>query len=128
MRLLLILLCLTTSGGWLGGCAQKSAVKVLSSPYADGIEHAEPVFFTGKHYLLKFTYNSSRSSYAVRLSGTDTTLAGTEGDRELVSQIVSASLSHFACPTKWRAVVDAASMRHGNAVWSMDARCAGEPA
>jgi hypothetical protein len=126
MRLLLILLCLTTSGGWLAGCGQKSAVTVLSSPYADGIEHAEPVFFTGKHYLLKFKYDSSRSSYAVRLSGTDTTLAATDGDRRLVTQIVSASLSHFACPTKWRAVVDAASMQHGDAVWSMDARCTGE--
>ncbi len=98
---------------------------MLNSPYVDGVEHTEPVFFTGKHYVLKFKYDSSRSSYAARLTGRDAALASTEGDRHLAVQIVSSSLSHFACPTKLRAVVDVASMQHADAAWSMDARCGG---
>ena len=125
MRLLLISLALTISASALSGCAPKSAVTVLSSPYVDGVEHTEPVFFTDKHYVLKFKYDSSRSAYTARLTGRDAALAPTEGDRQLAVQIVSSSLSHFACPTKSRAVVDAASMQHADAGWSMDARCGG---
>lgn len=122
MRLLLISVCLTTA--WLAtGCAPKSSVTVLSSPYSDGGEHTEPVFFTGRHYDLTFRFDAGDAAYHVNVKGRDTAFSGSEKDGETAKQIVASALSHFACPTKQRAAVMPGTARHDAGSWVMKARC-----
>ncbi len=101
----------------------KTAATIVASPYGDGVEHREPVFFTGRHYNVTFRYIAERASYDMKVEGQGRTLGGGPGDQQIVEQVASSALSHFACPTKQRAQIVPETASHVAGVWTLQARC-----
>lgn len=107
----------------LAGCGNQNRAAVIASPYGDGIEHTEPVFFTGKHYNVTFKYSAARSHYDVKVEGDGRALGNGQGDRQIVEQVASSALSHFACPTRQRAQIVPGSTSAVAGAWVLQARC-----
>lgn len=106
------------------GCQEARGVRIVSSPYADGVKHTEPVFYNGKHYEVSFRFNAGADLYHVTVAGKGRRLGGTPGDQEIVEQVAVSAVRHFACPTGQRGQVVPGSARHGDGAWALDARCA----
>ncbi len=106
-----------------GACAQNKP-RVVSSPYADGVNHSEPVFYNGKHYKLRFKYRAHRDAYAVNIIGKGGRKLGNKpGDQKIVSDVVSSAIRHFACARGQKAVVLPGTTQHAGGSWNMQARC-----
>jgi len=107
----------------LAACSQNRA-RVVSSPYADGVRHSEPVFYNGKHYKLRFKYQAHLNTYAVNVAGSGgRRLGGKPGDQKIVSDMVSSALRHFTCAQGQKAFVLPGTAQHANGSWNMQARC-----
>ncbi len=107
----------------LAACEKKKTAAIVASPYGDGVEHREPVFFTGKHYNVTFRYIAARASYDMKVEGQGRKLGGGPGDLQIVEQVASSALSHFACPTKQRAQIIPETASHVAGAWILQARC-----
>ena len=106
-----------------GACTQNKA-RVVSSPYRDGTNHSEPVFYNGKHYKLRFKYVAHRDIYDVNVVGKGgRKLGGKPGDEKIVSDMVSSAIRHFACARGKKAFVVPGTPQHNNGAWNMQARC-----
>jgi hypothetical protein len=107
----------------VAACGEATRPPVLASPYGDGIEHTEPVFFTGKHYNVTFKYVAAQASYEMRVEGDGHVLGPRPGDQKTAEQVASSALSHFGCPTKHRARIVAGSVSPVAGAWILQARC-----
>jgi len=108
----------------LGACAQNRA-RVVSSPYASGVQYSEPVFYNGKNYKMDFRYQAARNAYDVKVSGKGGRRLGSKpGDQKIVSDMVSSAIRHFACANGQKATVLPGTARSQNGAWAMQARCA----
>jgi hypothetical protein len=107
----------------LAACGSANKPAIVASPYGDGIEHTEPVFFTGKHYNVSFKYSPVRASYAVKVEGEGHALGGGPSDRAIIEQVASSTLSHFACPTRQRAQIVPGTVSAERGSWILEARC-----
>lgn len=107
----------------LAACGSANKATIVASPYGDGIEHTEPVFFTGKHYNVAFKYSAARASYDVRVEGEGRALGSEPGDRQIVEQVASSALSHFACPTRQKAKIVPGTASPVAGAWTLRARC-----
>lgn len=106
------------------GCQETRGVRIVSSPYADGAKHTEPVFYNGKHYDVSFQFNAAADLYQVTVAGKGRRLSGTPGDQQIIEQVAVSAIRHFACPTGQRGQVVPGSIRHGDGAWALEARCA----
>jgi hypothetical protein len=107
----------------LAACEQP-AVRIVASPYADGVEHVEPVIYIGKGYEVSFRFSSAGNLYEVTVAGKGRRLGGTPGDQQIVEQVAISAVRHFACPTGQRGHVVPGTARHGGTAWGMQVRCA----
>ena len=109
----------------LGACQQqRKNVNVVSSPYSDGVRHTEPVFYNGKHYKVSFAFAAARNAYDVTVAGKGgRKLGGGSGDRNVVEQVGSSAVRHFACANRQKGRVVPGSASHGAGKWTMQARC-----
>jgi hypothetical protein len=107
----------------LAACGSANKATMVASPYGDGIEHTEPVFFTGKHYNVTFKFSAVRASYDVKVEGEGRALGSEPGDRQIVEQVASSALSHFACPTKQRAKIVPGTASPAAGAWTLRAQC-----
>jgi len=106
-----------------GACTQNKA-RVVSSPYGDGRNHSEPVFYNGKHYALRFKYVAHQDLYNVKIAGKGGRSLGSKpGDQKIVSNVVSSAVRHFACARGKKAYVLPGTARHSKGAWAMQARC-----
>jgi hypothetical protein len=108
----------------LSGCEKPSGVTVVSSPYADGVEHVEPVVYNGKRYDVSFRFQAAGNIYEVTVAGKGRKLGATPGDQQIVEQVAISAVRHFACPTGQRGQVVSGSTQHGGSAWGMQVRCA----
>ena len=109
----------------VSGCEQPGeAAAVVSSPYADGAEHVEPIVYNGKRYDVSLRFLAPANVYDVTVAGTGRKLGGTPGDRQIVEQVAMSAVRHFGCPTGQRGQVVEGSARHGGSAWGMQVRCA----
>lgn len=108
----------------LSGCEKPSGVTVVSSPYADGVEHIEPVVYNGKRYDVSFRFQAAGNIYEVTVAGKGRKLGATPGDQQIVEQVAISAVRHFACPTGQRGQVVSGSTQHGGSAWGMQVRCA----
>lgn len=123
MRLGGLVIAVSVTGLLVAGCSQNKP-RVVSSPYSDGVNHSEPVFYNGKHYKMRFRYQSHVNTYAVNVSGKGgRKLGGKPGDQKIVSDMVSSAIGHFACARGQRGRVVPGSQRHSNGAWNMQAKC-----
>jgi hypothetical protein len=107
----------------VAGCEEPRGVAIVASPYADGIEHIEPVVYNGKSYDVGFRFSAAGNMYEVTVAGKGRRLGGTAGDQKIVEQVAISAVRHFACPTGQRGEVVAGSTRHGGSAWGMQVRC-----
>ena len=106
-----------------GACTQNKA-RVVSSPYGDGRHHSEPVFYNGKHYVLRFKYVPHKDLYDVNIAGKGGRSLGSKpGDQKIVSDVVSSAVRHFACARGKKAYVVPGTVHHSKGSWEMQARC-----
>ena len=106
------------------GCEKRQDVNIVSSPYATGKTHTEPVVFNGKWYDVAFTFKASANLYDVDVSGKGgRPLGGGDGDRKIVEQIGTSTVRHFACRDSQKARLVPGSSRHAGTRWQMQARC-----
>jgi hypothetical protein len=108
----------------LSGCEQPKGVVIVSSPYADGAEHVEPIVYNGKRYDVSFRFQATGNVYDVRVEGRGRKLHSTAGDQKIVEQVGLSAVRHFACPTGQRGHVVSGSPQHGDDAWKMRIRCA----
>lgn len=105
-------------------CAPKNQINVVSSPYADGVTHTEPVFYNGKHYDVSFRFNAHANAYEVTVAGKGgRPLAAGDGDRVIVEAIGTSTVRHFACATGHKSAVVPGTTRHAAGRWDMRTRC-----
>ena len=105
-------------------CAGKGNVNVISSSYADGATHTEPVFYNDKHYAVTFRYIAASNAYDVTVAGKDGRgLASKDGDQAIVESIAASTVRHFACASGQKSAIVAGTARHGEGRWAMQARC-----
>jgi hypothetical protein len=105
-------------------CTSKSHINVVSSPYADGVKHTEPVFYNGKHYDVSFRFDAHVNAYEVTVAGKGgRAIGGEAGDRAIAEAIAASTVRHFACASGQKAGVVAGSPRHAEGRWDMQARC-----
>ena len=108
----------------LSACEQPNRVDVVASPYADGVEHVEPIVYNGKRYDVSFRFQTAGNLYEVKVSGQGRKLAGTPGGTSGIETQCRNVGRHFACPTGQRGEVVAGSPKHGGSAWGMQVRCA----
>ena len=107
----------------VAGCAKNTA-RVVSSPYSNGVQHSEPIFYNGKNYKMDFRYLAARNVYDVKVTGKGgRKLGGKPGDQKIVSNVVSSAIRHFACAQGQKAFVVPGTPRNINGAWNMQARC-----
>lgn len=112
------------AGVLMAGCVPTSGVTVVSSPYADGQRHTEPVIYNGRRYDVSFEFDAAGAIYVVNVAGKGRALGATDGDRAIVEQVASSAVRHFGCPTGQRGQIVPGSPRHGGTAWDMQVRCA----
>lgn len=106
-------------------CTSKSNINVVSSPYADGVNHTEPVFYNGRHYDVSFRFDAHANAYEVSVAGKGGRSLGSEaGDQAIIEAIATSTVRHFACAASQKASVMPGSPRHSDGRWSLQARCA----
>jgi hypothetical protein len=106
-------------------CAGKGNVNVISSSYADGVTHTEPVFYNDKHYAVTFRYIAGANAYDVTVAGKGgRSLGNKDGDQAIVESIAASTVRHFACANGQKSAIVAGTTRHGEGRWAMQARCA----
>ncbi|MFO1091193.1 MAG: hypothetical protein U1E46_16580 [Hyphomicrobiales bacterium] len=94
------------------------------SPYQPGKKQSEPVFYNGKHYDVSFTYNQTLNAYDMTVTGDGgRKLGSTPGDQQVVEQIASSTVRHFACPNGQKGYVLAGSSRYDSGAWALQATC-----
>ncbi len=109
----------------LSGCEKPpSGVTIVSSPYADGVEHVEPIVYNGKRYDVSFRFKASDNHYDVTVEGRGRKIGATAGDQKIVEQVAISAVRHFACPTGQRGQVVSGSAQHAGSGWAMRVRCA----
>ncbi len=108
----------------VGACAQNRA-RVVSSPYSNGVQHSEPIFYNGKNYKMDFRFQAARNAYDVKTSGKGGRPLGSKpGDQKIVSNVVSSAIRHFACARGQKATIIPGTAKSVNGAWRMQARCA----
>jgi hypothetical protein len=109
----------------LSGCEQPPGpAVVVASPYADGVEHVEPIVYNGKHYDVSLRFQPAGNVYDVTVAGKGRKLGDTPGDQQIVEQVAISAVRHFGCATGQRGQVISGSARHGGSAWGMQVRCA----
>jgi len=109
----------------LAACAGKSQVTVMSSEYADGISHTEPVFYNDKHYDVTFRYNAAIDAYDVTVAGKNGRRLGSkDGDQAIIENIAASAVGHFACASGQRSAIVPGATRHNAGSWDTQAKCA----
>jgi hypothetical protein len=81
---------------------------------------SEPIFYNGKHYALKYTYNDSTKAFDMKVSGT-TTAMKPDSQKDAIN-IASSSLGYFACPGGQRGRL-VGSPKFNGGTWALQARC-----
>lgn len=107
----------------LSACEPPRGQAVMVSPYADGVEHVEPIVYNGRHYDVRLRFQAAANSYQVQVAGKGRKLGGTDGDRQIVERVATTAVRHFACPTGQRGEVVSGSARHSGRDWGMQVRC-----
>ena len=111
------------AAGLFAGCAGKQA-RVVSSPYANGVAHTEPVNYNGKSYAVRFRFNATLNVYDVTVRGKGRVLGSKPGDQAVVEQVAKSAIRHFACPNGQKGYTVPGTARHAAGSWHMQTRCA----
>ncbi len=105
----------------LTACSQPKDVQFTrSSAAVQTKSRSEPIFYNGKHYNLRYSFNESLNVFDMKVSGT--TAAMKAGDQTDAVAIATSSLGHFACPTGQRGQL-AGEPKFSSGAWSLQARC-----
>ncbi len=106
----------------LAACSKAGHVDINSGgPRAVQTQsRSEPIFYNGKHYALKYTYNDATKSFDMKVSGTTTAMRA-DSQKDAVN-IASSSLGYFACPDGQRGRL-VGSPKFDSGVWALQARC-----
>ena len=109
----------------LVACASKSQVTIISSEYANGISHTEPVFYNDKHYDVTFRYDAGINAYDVTVAGKNGRRLGSkDGDQAVIENIAASAVTHFACASGQRSAIVPGATRHNAGRWDTRAKCA----
>ncbi len=124
MRNFSLILALCAASAALAACSSpQNRVRVVSTPYADGRTHSEPVNYNGRNYRVSFSYRPAINGYHVVISAPGRAIGGTAGDRAIIEQIAKSTVRHFGCPDSQKGHIVPGSQRHANGRWTMQARC-----
>lgn len=105
----------------LAGCSQPKDVDITrGSQKVQTASRTEPIFYNGKHYNLRYTYNESLKVFDMKVNGTTATMKS--GDGKDAEAIATSALGHFACPDGQRGRLSN-TPKYANGSWSMQARC-----
>jgi predicted SPOUT superfamily RNA methylase MTH1 len=105
----------------LAACSQPKTVDITrGSQKVQTASRTEPIFYNGKHYSLRYTYNESLKVFDMKVTGTTATMKA--GDQKDAEAIATSALGHFACPDGQRGRLSNTPKYAGGA-WSMQARC-----
>ena len=106
-----------------GGC-KTSTGSVYGTTATSGVEHTEPVQFNGQRYNVTFKYQSSFSGYDVSVRRPKQPLRDTKKDKDASLEVMTSSLSHFACANGQKAKLTPGSASYSDKkVWALKARC-----
>ena len=109
----------------LVACAGKSQVTVISSEYANGTAHTEPVFYNDKHYDVTFRYNAGIDVYDVTVAGKGgRRLGDKDGDQAIIENIAASAVTHFACASGQRSAIVPGATHHNAGSWDTRVKCA----
>ena len=103
--------------------APQEPVRVISTPYADGKSHTEPVNYNGRNYRVTFHYSPAISGYQVRVAAPGRKIGSTAGDKAIIEQLAKSTVAHFGCPSSQKGHIIPGSPRNENGVWHLQARC-----
>jgi hypothetical protein len=105
----------------LAACSQQKDIQFTRSSQAVQTKsRSEPVFYNGKHYNLRYSFNDSLSVFDMKVTGT--TAAMKAGDEKDAVAIATSSLGHFACPEGQKGRL-AGAPKFSSGAWSLQARC-----
>jgi len=105
----------------LAACSQSKNVDITrGSQTVQTASRTEPIFYNGKHYNLRYSYNESLKVFDMKVNGT--TAAMKAGDQKDAEAIATSALGHFACPDGQRGRLSNTPKYAGGA-WSLQARC-----
>ncbi len=108
----------------VAACQKREPVQVVSSPYASGQRHSEPVVFNGKPYTVSMTFQAASNAYDVVVAGkSGRPLGGEAGDRKIVEQIGTSTVRHYACAGRTRGNVVPGTSQHTGKAWQMRVKC-----
>ena len=105
----------------LAGCSQPKEVDISrGSQKVQTASRTEPIFYNGKHYNLRYSYNESISAFDMKVNGTTATMKA--ADQKDAEAIATSALRHFACPDGQRGRLSS-TPKYSSGTWSMQARC-----
>jgi hypothetical protein len=106
----------------LAACSQPKNVDITRGSQAvQTASRTEPIFYNGKHYNLRYSYNESLKVFDMKVNGTTATMKA--GDQKDAEAIATSALGHFACPTGQRGRLSN-TPKYTSGTWSLQARCA----
>ena len=105
----------------LAACSQPKSVDITrGSQKVQTASRTEPIFYNGKHYNLRYSYNDSLNVFDMKVNGTTATMKS--GDQKDAEAIATSALGHFACPDGQRGRLSN-TPKYANGSWSLQARC-----
>ena len=108
----------------LVACEKREPVQVVSSLYASGTAHSEPVVYNGKPYNVSMTFQAANNAYDVVVAGKGGRPLGREaGDRKIVEQVGSSTVRHYACSGRTKGNIVPGTSRHTGKTWLMRVKC-----
>jgi hypothetical protein len=105
----------------LVGCAQPKNVDITRGSQAvQTASRTEPIFYNGKHYNLRYSYNEALKVFDMKVNGTTASMKA--GDQKDAEAIATSALGHFACPDGQRGRLSN-TPKYASGTWSLQARC-----
>jgi hypothetical protein len=105
----------------LAACSQPKNVDITrGSQTVQKTSRSEPIFYNGKHYNLRYSYNESLKVFDMKVNGTTATMKS--GDQKDAEAIATSALGHFACPDGQRGKLSN-TPKYASGTWSLQARC-----
>jgi hypothetical protein len=114
--------CLAAAVLLIASCAEKPKVNVTSKVQkVQTASRSEPIFYNGKTYRLRYSYNETLAAFDMKVSGE--TARMTDAQQKDAEAIATSSLRYFACPDGQSGRLSG-NPRYGDGTWALQARCA----
>ncbi|MBL8908491.1 MAG: hypothetical protein JNM20_17600 [Rhizobiales bacterium] len=105
----------------LAACSQPKEVDITrGSQKVQTASRSEPIFYNGKHYNLRYSYNETLKVFDMKVNGTTATMKA--GDQKDAEAIATSALGHFACPDGQKGRLSN-TPKYASGTWSLQARC-----